>query len=166
MRADPANRRSSEAQLAAMRRQWPDFAGRRLGDGTLIWRGPLRPKAQAYIIVILWHPTTMPLPYVVVSDPPLQPRPGMAFAEIPHLIYDADKPEQSGLCLFDPAGNEWSPASLVADTTVWWTAEWLTYYELWHMTGEWLAPSVGYESVARMMEAEMGVAKAVLDDVH
>jgi len=165
MKADPANRRSPEAQLVAMRRQWPDFTGRHLGDGTLVWRGSLRPKAQTYRIGILWHPT-MPLPYVIVSNPPLQPRPGMSFAEIPHLIYDPDEPEQSGLCLFDPAGHEWSPANLIADTTVWWTAEWLAYYELWHMTGEWLAPSVGYESVARMMQAQVGAAKAVIDDVH
>ncbi|WP_316980089.1 hypothetical protein [Shumkonia mesophila] len=165
MRIEPAKRRSSKVQLAAMRRQWPDFVGRRLNDGTLIWHGSLRPKAQAYRIGILWHPT-MPLPYVIVSDPPLQPRPGMAFAEIPHLIYDADEPKQSGLCLFDPAGREWSPADLIADTTVWWAAEWLTYYELWHMTGKWLAPSVGYESVAQMMSAEVEAAMAVLDDVH
>lgn len=166
MRAEPANRRSSEAQLAAMRRQWPDFGGYRAGNGTLIWRGPLRPKAQAYAIFIGWHPAKMPLPYVVVEDPPLQPRPGMDFAQIPHLLYCSDNPEQSGLCLFNPAGREWSPADLIADTTVWWAAEWLTYYELWHMTGKWLAPSVGYESVAQMMSAEVEAAKVVLDDVH
>jgi hypothetical protein len=149
-----------------MRRQWPDFAGRRLGDGTLIWQGPLRPKAQLYMIFICWHPVRMSLPFVMVNDPPLRPRQGGAFAEIPHLIFDAEKPEQSGLCLFDPEGREWSPADLIADTTVLWTAEWLTYYELWHMTGEWLAPGVGYESVARMMRADAEAVKAVLGDVH
>ena len=40
-----------------------------------------------------------------------------------------------------------------------WTAEWLIYYELWHLTGEWLAPGVGYESVARMTAAEAGVVQ-------
>jgi len=166
MKAEPARRRSSDAQLAAMRRQWPDFAGRRLGDGMLIWQGMLRPKAQVYTVFICWHPVTMSLPYVIVDDPSLQPRQGGTFTEIPHLIFYADKPEQSGLCLFDPEGREWSPADLIADTTVLWTAEWLTYYELWHLTGEWLAPSVGYESVARMMRADAEAVKAVLDDVH
>lgn len=166
MKAEPIFRRSSDAQLAAMRRQWPDFEGRRLGNGTLIWQGPLRPKAQFYTIFICWHPITMSLPYVMVDDPPLRPRPGGTFAEIPHLIYYAEKPAQSGLCLFDPEGREWSPADLIADTTVLWTAEWLTYYELWHLTGTWLAPAVGYESVARMMEADAEAVKAVLTDVH
>jgi hypothetical protein len=166
MRAEPVFRRSPDAQLTAMRRQWPDFEGRRLGDGTLAWQGPLRPKARLYTVFICWHPVTMSLPYVIVDDPLLRPRPGGSFAEIPHLIYYAEKPEQSGLCLFDPEGREWSPAALIADTTVLWTAEWLTYYELWHMTGEWLAPGVGYESVARMMRADGEAVKAVLDYVH
>ena len=48
----------------------------------------------------------------------------------------------------------------------WAPAEWLTYYELWHLTGTWLAPGVGYESVARMMRADAEAVKAVLADVH
>lgn len=166
MKIEPAIQRSPAAQLTAMRRQWPDLAGRRMGDGTLVWRGPLRPKAQLYTIFICWQPLAMSLPYVIVDDPPLRPRSDGAFEEIPHLIYYADKPAQSGLCLFDPQGGEWSAADLIADTTVFWTAEWLTYYELWHMTGEWLAPGVGYESVAQMMRAEADAVKAVLEDVH
>lgn len=162
---DPV-RRSSNAQLEAMRRHWPDFTGAKLGDGTLVWRGPLRPKAQLYTIFIFWHPVTMSLPYVIIENPPLRPRAGTVFAEIPHLIFNAEKPVKSGLCLFDPEGREWTPANLIAETTVLWTAEWLVYYELWHMTGEWLAPSVGYESVARMAAAEANAVRAVLADVH
>ena len=108
----------------------------------------------------------MSLPYVIIDDPPLRPRPGATFTEIPHLIFYAEKPAESGLCLFDPDGREWTPADLIADTTVLWTSEWLVYYELWHLTGEWLAPSVGYESVARMAAAEANAVKTVLADVH
>jgi hypothetical protein len=161
-----SSRRSSEAQLRAMREQWPDFIGAKLPNGVLCWRGPLKPKAQLYTIFLFWNPGAMALPYVMIEDPPLQPRPTGTFAEIPHLIYSADEPAQSGLCLFDPAGKEWSAADLIASTTIHWTAEWLTYYELWHLTGEWLAPSVGYESVARMHAAEVGIVKEILADVH
>jgi hypothetical protein len=108
----------------------------------------------------------MSLPYVMVRDPALKPRAGGNFAEIPHLIFDKDKPEDSGLCLFDPDGQEWSPGSLIAETTVPWAADWLTYYELWHLTGTWLAPGVGYESVARMAEAEAAAIRALRPDVH
>lgn len=149
-----------------MRRQWPDFTGAKVGDGTLVWKGPLRPQAQLYDVFMFWHPATMSLPYVMIENPPIRPRPGAAFDEIPHLIFDGETPTQSGLCLFDPAGHEWSPADLIAETTVPWAAEWLTYYELWHLMGVWLGPGVGYESVARMAAAEARAVRAVLADVH
>ena len=149
-----------------MREQWPDFTGLKLPSGVVGWRGPLKPKAQLYKVLLFWKPGAMALPYVMIEDPPLEPRPEGKFNEIPHLIYDADEPARSGLCLFDPDGKEWSAADLIASTTVHWTAEWLTYYELWHLTGEWLAPSVGYESVARMHAAEVGIIKEILADVH
>jgi hypothetical protein len=159
-------RRSPAAQLRAMAEQWPDFSGRKLPDGTLIWMGPLRLKAQLYAVSITWKPGVMSLPYVMVDDPLLQPRPGGTFAEIPHLIYYKEKPEQSGLCLFDPDGREWSASDLIAATTVPWSAEWLACYELWHLTGEWLAQGVGYESVAQMYAAQARTIKEILADVH
>lgn len=159
-------RRSPDAQMKAMASDWPDFKGRKLGDGTLIWVGPLMPKARIYSVAILWNSGAMSLPYVMVNEPQLAPRPGGTFAEIPHLIFYAEKPEQSGLCLFDPAGKEWASADLIAATTVKWASEWLAYYELWHLTGEWLAPGVGYESVARIYTAEAEVVKGILADVY
>lgn len=97
---------------------------------------------------------------------PLAPRPGGRFEEIPHLIFDRKKPENSGLCLFDPEGNEWTEADLIADTTIHWTAEWLNYYELWHLTGEWLAPRVGYESIAQMDAAEARTIRELAAGVY
>jgi hypothetical protein len=166
MMSDGTKRRSPDAQLAAMRRLWPYFTGGKEPDGTLMWTGPLRPKAQFYAISLFWKPGAMALPYVMVDDPPLGPRPDGTFDEIPHLIFHQEKPTRSGLCLFDPEGREWTPSNLIAETTIWWAAEWLAYYELWHLTGEWLAPSVGHESVARMRAAEARIVKKVLADVH
>lgn len=161
-----APRRSPDAQLKAMAAQWQDFKGRKLPDGTLFWTGPLMPKALIYNVSVIWNPAAMSLPYVTVDDPPLASRTGTTFAEIPHLIFYSEKPEQSGLCLFDPEGREWSAADLIAETTIHWTSEWLAYYELWHLTGEWLAPSVGSESVARIYAAEARAIREVLNDVH
>src|SRR3546814_1660417 len=45
--------RSTHAQLNAMRRLWPNFDGRRHDDGLVIWRGMLKPRAQAYAVNIL-----------------------------------------------------------------------------------------------------------------
>lgn len=159
-------RRSAHSQLEAMRRLWPDFTGEKKETGLIIWRGPLMPKAQSYSISIFWHPAHFTLPYVVVSDPPIRPRTGGTYEQIPHLIFNGQNPELSALCLFDPDGNEWSEADLIAEKTVYWAAEWLTYYELWHLTGEWLAPSAGYESVAHIMAAEAKAFREATKDVH
>lgn len=161
-----APRRSPDAQLLAMTRKWPDFNGGKLPDGTLLWTGPLKPKAKLYIISVYWKPGAMQLPYVVVEDPPLEPRDGGTFEQIPHLIYFSERPQRSGLCLFDPDGKEWTPADLIADTTVLWASEWLVYYELWHLTGSWLGPSIGYESVAHMNAEEARAIKELLANVH
>lgn len=157
--------RSANAQLEAMRKRWPDFGGERLADGTLIWRGPLRPKAQLYMVGIGWRQDLL-LPHVLVLEPRIKPRPGTQHEDIPHLIFCDDDPPNSALCLFDPDGKEWSPADLIADTTVLWTAEWLAYYELWHLTGEWLGPGVGPESVGAMRASEARHMVNAITDVH
>lgn len=150
MRADPGFRRSAHAQIEAMWKRWPGFIGQKFGDGTLGWVGRLQPQAQPYTIEVYWNLKVLDRPYVIVADPVIAPRAGLDFSDIPHLMFNAKVPTRSGLCLFDPAGREWTPADLIADTTIDWAAEWLTYYELWHLTGEWLAPGVGRESVGQL----------------
>jgi hypothetical protein len=51
---------------------------------------------------------------------------------IPHM-YDQER-----LCLYLPGSGEWSSLKLLAHTIIPWTSLWLHYYELWHITGEWL----------------------------
>lgn len=155
-------RRSPHAQLEAMRKQWPDFVGNRFDDGTLAWIGELQPQAQPYVIEVYWNPRVLDRPYVIVKSPAIAPRPGLGFEDIPHLMFNAREPTRSGLCLFDPQGREWTPADLIAETTVPWAAEWLTYYELWHVFGEWLAPGVGHESIAHMRVAETAALRAMI----
>ena len=159
-------RRSPHAQLRAMKELWPDFVGERKGSGLLVWGGPLKPKAKTYFVNVFWWPGHMSLPYVMLDEPKLQPRKGGSFEEIPHLLFYEEKPELSGLCLFDPEANEWTEADLIAETTIRWTSEWITYYEFWHLTGTWLGPSVGLESVAQMRAAEAKAIRECLADVH
>lgn len=161
-----AHRRSPNAQLRAVARQWPDFRGKRYSDGLLAWTGPLMPKGQRYQVSIYWQPSTMSLPYVTIDYPEIRPTSDGSYAEIPHLIFNNEDPTRSGLCLFDPDGSEWSPADLIAETTIPWTAEWLAYYELWHLTGKWLAPGVGYESVAALTAAQSKAVRKAIADVH
>lgn len=162
----PEGRRSPAAQLREMEKAWPEFTGRKMADGTLVWSGPLRPKAQLYVVLVVWNSAAQALPYVFVMEPKLQPRPGGTFEEIPHLLFDAKNPEDSALCLFDPAGREWTPADLIADTTLVWASEWLLYYELWHTLGEWIGSGIGYTSVAEMHLEEARSLRATASDVH
>lgn len=66
-------------------------------------------------------------PEVRVVTPKLQLHPEAE--ELPHT-FPGDK-----LCLHLP--GEWSPAMHIAKTTVPWTSEWLFYYEIWLITGNW-----------------------------
>ncbi len=149
-----------------MRRLWPQLGGQRKETGLVVWQGALKPHAQVYQVMILWWPGTLDRPYTVILSPAIKPLEGGTYEQVPHLMFDPDRPEKSGLCLFDPEGSEWSPADLIAETTVMWTCEWLHYYELWHLTSEWLSPSIGHESVAAMRAAEAHSIRKALDNVY
>ena len=158
--------RSTHAHLKAMRLAWPQLVATKRGDGLVVWQGPIRPRGMVYGVRIFWWPGMIDGPYVIVADPDIQPREGLKHADIPHLMFNPEDPTLSGLCLFDPAGKEWSPADLIADTTIPWASEWLHYYELWHMTGEWLAPGVGPESVASLTRSEAQAIEEAVAHVH
>lgn len=61
--------------------------------------------------------------------------------ELPHT-FPGEK-----LCLHLP--GEWSPNMYIAQTTVPWTSEWLFYYELWLITGNWEGGGHGEPSSQR-----------------
>jgi hypothetical protein len=147
--------RTLGAQDARMRSRWPDFKFAQLSDRMVRWDGPLRGAQKWYEMRVLWLIDGSFRPYVCLRDPLLRPREGGTFEQIPHLMFDAERPERSGLCLFDPEGNEWSNKMLIADTTVWWAAEWLFYYEMWHLDGVWRGTGIGDESIAEARAAAL-----------
>lgn len=149
--------RRPRLQLQRMAQRWPDlecgllwrFGG---GNRPVSWRGPLRGFQREHTVEIIWHWWTGIAPSVFVLDPLLRPRSGEAFADIPHLQYDGEKPEGSSLCLFDPENGEWSPAMWISDTTVPWASAWLHHYECWHYDGVWRGPNApGPISAGEMM---------------
>jgi hypothetical protein len=84
------------------------------------------PASLRYTVRLAYRHGTRPK--VTVTDPPLQPHPGAR--HLPH-VYAGDD-----LCLNYP--GEWREDMLLARTIVPWTSEWLAFYELWLVTGEWL----------------------------
>ncbi len=72
-------------------------------------------------------------PDVIVLEPDL--RTLADGKRIPHTYaYDG---KGTRLCLWWPKGRDWLPSMKLVDTFVPWTAEWLYFFELWLLTGEW-----------------------------
>lgn len=140
---------SPHAQINRMNGRWPGFEIQRVWDGCITWVGILKGFQRPYQVGVIWDMRTAQAPYVFLVDPPLSPRVDGAFEDIPHLIFDSEEPAKSGLCLYDPEGNEWSNHMLIADSTLPWAARWLYYYELWLYDGKWRGGGVGPESIAR-----------------
>lgn len=144
--------RSLGAQNARMAK-WPLLKLSRLKGAMVSWEGPVRGFQKQYVIEVFWDSASPNKPYVVLRKPQLHPRECETFQEIPHLLFWTERPELSGLCLFDPNGEEWSNKRLIADTTIPWAAEWLMYYELWHIDGVWRGGGVGPENIAEARAA-------------
>lgn len=126
-----------------MQARWGNFVFEVSDDGPMmIWRGRIRGFQRDYRIQVQWSwKVSGSQPFVFILDPVLKPRLGQDFIDLPHLIYNEDKPEDSALCLFDPETGEWSNRMLIADSTVPWASEWLHHYEIWHVTGVWSGPN-------------------------
>lgn len=67
-------------------------------------------------------------PRVYITDPYIEPDPE-------YHIYKAGH-----LCLYDHRESPWSTKMMLHETIIPWTAEWLVFYELWKITGEWIGP--------------------------
>lgn len=128
-----------------MRAIWPAFELVRQFGNAAEWQGQVRPLLQTYRIGILYRapllverldPCSLQ-PRVSVLTPRLRPRPGDTEGQLPHVYYGPSG--EVMMCLFDPEAGDWSPADLIAETTVPWAIEWLAAYEGWRATGKWTA---------------------------
>ncbi|WP_421787684.1 hypothetical protein [Hyphobacterium sp.] len=128
-----------------MRRFWPGFELVLSRPTMFCWAGELRPKGQLYKVGVEWRPSNRP--DVIMLSPKMRPRDGLAFIDIPHINLDPDNPDFSSMCLYDPDGDEWNDSMFIADTIIPWAAEWLMYYEHWHLFGEWIGSGVGPETI-------------------
>ena len=124
---------------------WPMLKLTHQEGQVAVWQGGLRPILQTFEICIAYRaPSVIEVldarrlqPRVRVLRPPLRPRPGDPEGQLPHVFYLGTGALDVVLCMFDPDADEWSPAMMVAETTVPWTIDWLVSYEGWRATGEW-----------------------------
>lgn len=94
----------------------------------LVWLARLTPTeySDSYDVLVDHQVGEDPLVYV--------PRPKLAIASgqdrLPHVY------RLNTLCLFR-GNHEWHPSIPIAETLVPWSCEWLHYYELWLVDGDW-----------------------------
>lgn len=137
--------KSIDEQIIAMR-EWPEFDLKHREDRGAVWEGDLFPVKRRHRVRMLFQ---VPLaverfnlrdiqPLVQVMDPLLEQHDDYDEGPVPHVYWTKRFPEMPYLCLFSPSGGEWTPHDLLSRTTVFWTCEWLYFYEGWLVTKKWL----------------------------
>ena len=112
-------------QAFALRGTFPK-AKTKLTPTRFTWIGRLQPSELSRVYTVRITLDDGRYPKVRVIDPVLATRPGES---IPHLF------EDGSLCLH--LEDEWNSATMMVDSTVPWTSEWLFNYEIWMGTGKW-----------------------------
>lgn len=89
-----------------------------------VWEGVLQPTPQSekYKVNIVYHPYKNTKVFVVEPE---------VLDRAPHRYAD------QSLCLYHPNDNSFDGETLIADTIIPWTSEWLFFYESWLEDGIW-----------------------------
>jgi hypothetical protein len=137
--------KSIDEQIQAMAAQWPGFRVTEQISRGATWEGVLAPDKREHIVRVRYtvsyaieNVTARDIqPRVQVISPRLERHVDYEEGPIPH-VYTCDS--DGGLpylCLFSPSQGEWSSDDLVADTTIFWAAQWLYFYDFWLLTKKW-----------------------------
>jgi len=136
---------SVREQDRKIRDSFPDFRLVLDADWVGIWEGQLKPICQIYRVRIVYFRRryfdewSLANHYVSVTvlDPPIGTDPRGTGEAAQHVYRLGYKPDFPGLCLFDPAQDQWNPDEYIADKIIPWAIKWLWHHEVWLATGEW-----------------------------
>jgi hypothetical protein len=139
--------KSIEQQIRAMAAQWPEFklTEHDHGDQSASWEGVLAPDKRKHLVRVRYR-VPMVLenislrdaqPRVQVITPLLERHPDYEEGPIPHVYKSEATPDLPYLCLFSVELRQWDINDLIAETTIFWAAEWLYFYEGWLVTKKW-----------------------------
>ncbi len=140
-----------------MRARWPRFRLVVIGDWGACWEGPVVSWEKKYTIRI-WYvprgeiggclvPTWRPDVYVIGES--LRYFHWQTGQLLPHFNMRLGTPS---ICCYDAAKGDWDPSRAVADTIVFYAANWLRFYELWCVTGEWTGPETARLTMDMLLE--------------
>lgn len=130
-----------QGQVSKLAKEFPSGIVVSQTPRSLKWEMDIRPSPNSRVYRIRIRYTLNEKPKINVIDPPvLQKAKGQDL--LPH-VYST---KEQLICLYFPPFEEWTPAKFIAKTIVPWASEWLLYYELWLITGEWLGEGIHHSS--------------------
>src|ERR1043166_666450 len=127
-RSDAEKQRRLIAENLRVRERFP-FLHTRMAGNLLTCRGILKPtpSSQAYRLEVEYQPWGAPS--LRVLEPEIKPEAKLHFYS------------NGTLCLYDWREQPWQRNWHLAETVIPWAAEWFLYYEIYLLTGKWLAKS-------------------------
>jgi hypothetical protein len=117
-------------QVAFMRFKYPHFRTDFTSHSSMKVTGVLQPTSRscAYKFVLKYNLADSPKTKIV--EPKLMKND--KGEDPPHLY------THENLCLYHPKYREFNRTDFLSETIIPWTSLWLYYYEVWHLTDEWL----------------------------
>ncbi len=98
----------------------------------LIWQGEIRPTSISRLYKIRITCERINNPKVILYGEHIE---GIEKVDFPHIYRKDLKKQEVQLCLNMP--YEFNYSMRIIDTVIPWTQEWLFFYEIWLVTGEW-----------------------------
>lgn len=128
-----------QGQITVLSKDFPDGTVIAQTTRHLIWETDVvpTPNSSTYRIRIDYTLDNAPKVYVVS---PKKLKFASGHDKLPHVY---STPAQQ-ICLFFQGFKEWQPSKFLARTIVPWASEWLMFYEIWLITGEWLGGGIDH----------------------
>jgi len=125
------------AQISILAKYYPNGVVKTQTLRRLVWECDIIPTPNSVTYRIRIDYTINQKPNVYVIEPPVLDRP--EGAEMLKHVYSTEKQQ---ICLYYGPFGEWDSTMFLAQKIVPWAAEWLLFYELWVITGEWLGEGI------------------------
>lgn len=117
-------------QIASMKYKYPHFKTIFTSFNKMKVTGVLQPTARSESYHFVLRYDLKGIPNVRITSPELKEN--EKGEVIPHLY------STQNLCLYRPKYLEFQKKHFLCDTVIPWISLWLYYYEVWHLTGEWI----------------------------
>ena len=112
----------------------------KLSRNRLLCRGVIAPAEGCDSYYIKVDYVQGGTPRVYITKPAIKP------SNKYHMYNDGQ------LCLYDHRESPWSERMTIHDTIIPWTAEWIVFYEIWKITGQWLGEAAQHGTGEKVRE--------------